>query len=152
MNAISKVLGGLVPSFFQRPDRIQVAALCWRDGDAGREVLMITSRDTGRWILPKGWPMDGRDAAQSAMGEAWEEAGVAEGEIEAAPLGTYAYDKVLDGGVPTRVQTRVFAVKVVRMDADYPEAGERRREWMTPAAASRQVAEPELARILADFR
>ncbi len=54
---------------------------------------MITSRDTGRWILPKGWPIDGLDEAGSALQEAWEEAGVKDGRIANAPIGTFDYQK-----------------------------------------------------------
>ena len=60
----------------KRPNRLQVAALCYRTGADGKEVLMITSRGTGRWIIPKGWPVEGKDGPASALQEAWEEAGV----------------------------------------------------------------------------
>ena len=60
-----------------RPERHQVAALCWRMGQGGAvEILLVTSRDTGRWVIPKGWPMDGKSASAAAAREAWEEAGV----------------------------------------------------------------------------
>ncbi|TMV51704.1 NUDIX hydrolase, partial [Thioclava sp. BHET1] len=73
----------------QRPKRLQVAALCFRGGGAATEVLLITSRDTGRWVVPKGWPMRGLDAAGAARQEAWEEAGVM-GRIAAEPVGRFS--------------------------------------------------------------
>ncbi len=76
----------------------QVAALPFRVGADGRiEVLLITSRDTGRWIIPKGWPMAGRKAHQAAEREAYEEAGL-EGQIAANPVGRYHYQKRFDHG------------------------------------------------------
>ncbi|MEN9850080.1 MAG: hypothetical protein RL128_243, partial [Pseudomonadota bacterium] len=60
--------------------RTQYGALCWRMHRGKVEVLLITSRDTGRWVIPKGWPIDGLAPAQTAAREAWEEAGV-EGDI-----------------------------------------------------------------------
>ena len=69
-----------------RPRRLQVAALCFRRTDTGCEVLLVTSRDTGRWVIPKGWPMEGKSSAESAAQEAWEEAGVHQGQFDEAGL------------------------------------------------------------------
>ena len=76
MNAkIGAVLRDVVGPMFRRPRSLQVAALCHRRTKAGqKEVLLVTSRGTGRWILPKGWPMRGKSDAQAAAQEAWEEA------------------------------------------------------------------------------
>ena len=59
------------------------------------QVLLVTSRGSGRWILPKGWPMDGKTPAASAAQEAWEEAGV-DGTPDSRPLGLFSYNKSLD--------------------------------------------------------
>ena len=88
---------------WQRPKRLQVAALCYRETPKGKQVLLITSRDTGRWIVPKGWPVDGLDGAEAALQEAWEEAGVSKADIESAPMGYYDYNKRLDHGLTTPV-------------------------------------------------
>ena len=72
----------------------QYAALPWRYAGSGREVLLISSRDTGRWVIPKGWPISDLDPSASAAREAWEEAGV-RGKTETEPMGLYSYDKVL---------------------------------------------------------
>ena len=53
--------------------RTQFAALCYRIKRGKVQVLLVTSRRTKRWIVPKGWPMEGRTPADSAAQEAWEE-------------------------------------------------------------------------------
>jgi 8-oxo-dGTP pyrophosphatase MutT (NUDIX family) len=142
----------LVLPMLRRPRSRQVAALCWREGgDTGsREVLVITSRDTGRWVIPKGWPIEGLTGSETALTEAWEEAGV-KAEIAEDPVGNYAYDKGLDGGLglPTRVD--VYAARVTSLADDWPERAERTREWVTPAEAALRVAEPELKAVLQAF-
>jgi 8-oxo-dGTP pyrophosphatase MutT (NUDIX family) len=138
----------LVRPLFRRPRRLQVAALCYRGNDVCKEVLLITSRGTGRWIIPKGWPIDGKDAPSAALQEAWEEAGVRSGRVTREAVGVYCYEKELSTGLPVSVETLVFAVEVNQIEADYPEAGERRRKWVSPAAAANMVQEPELQQIL----
>lgn len=145
--AWSEFLGPL----FQRPKRLQVAALCYRRGKAGKEVLLITSRDTGRWILPKGWPIDGLDEAGAALQEAWEEAGVREGRIAKVPIGTFEYKKRFDGGAEATCRTQVYPVEVGKLARDFPEREERRRKWVSPARAAEMVDEPELQDMLRDF-
>ncbi|MBQ2259938.1 MAG: NUDIX hydrolase [Loktanella sp.] len=138
--------------FFRRPARLQVAALCYRQGKAGKkEVLLITSRGTGRWIIPKGWPIDGKDAAGAALQEAWEEAGVRSGRVISGAVGVFSYEKELSTGLPVQVETLVFAVEVSKLDADYPEVTERRRKWVSPMKAANMVQEPELRQILRDM-
>ena len=77
----------------------QYAAIPWRIGTAGkREVMLLTSRETRRWVIPKGWPMKGKKPAQAAAQEAYEEAGLV-GEIAGKrPIGTYHYSKRTDQG------------------------------------------------------
>lgn len=128
-----------------RPPRLQAGAVC-RDPASG-EVLLITSRDTGRWIIPKGWPMPGRTLAQAALQEAWEEAGV---RAEAAEdLGIYHYDKTQDRGFAIPVEVRVFLVPVDALADCWPEQPQRTRRWFAPEKAAGLVAEAELAAMLA---
>ncbi|MCI2395353.1 NUDIX hydrolase [Aliiroseovarius sediminis] len=136
---------------FQRPNRVQVAALCYRGKGDDKEVLLITSRGTGRWILPKGWPMDGMDAAEAAREEAWEEAGVAEGQLNRAPIGAFASEKEMDHGGIAQCTTSVFPLKVVKLVDDFPEAGERKRTWVTADQAAEMVREKELQDLLRKF-
>ncbi|MGG7565973.1 NUDIX hydrolase [Rhodovulum sp. DZ06] len=134
-----------------RPARYQVAALCWRDGPSGPEILLVTSRDTGRWVLPKGSPKRGRKGSEMAAEEAWEEAGVIPADRPARDIGAYRYDKRLEGGLTERTEVEVFAFEVAALAEAFPEAHERRREWMTPAAAAASVDEPDLAALLRGF-
>ena len=149
-NALKKAWADFLRPLLKRPRRLQVAALCYRqnDDDAAKSVLLVTSRDTGRWIIPQGWPIAGLDAPGAALQEAWEEAGVREGRVTGAALGSYGYDKQLASGLPVPVETLVFPVAVDRLEDDFPEAAQRSRTWVSPAAAADMVREPELRDIL----
>lgn len=129
---------------------MQYAALCWRDIGAGLEVLLITSRDTGRWVLPKGWPMPGLAPEMAAAQEAWEEAGV-EGKVHPVGLGRYGYMKEMgdDRAIPCAVV--VYSLQVSGLADRFPERAERRREWFTPDAAANLVRELELAGLIRGF-
>lgn len=129
----------------RRPPGLQVAALC-RDSESGK-VLLITSRGTGRWIVPKGWPMPGRSLAQAAKQEAWEEAGVC-GEIGEVQIGSYVYDKVQDEGFSVPLQVKVYPLAVQKLASDFPEHDQRRRVWFDPAEAATLVDEPGLRKLL----
>lgn len=128
----------------------QYAALCFRlRGKDMHEVLLITSRDTGRWIIPKGWPMKGRSGAECALREAFEEAGVA-GRPSATPIGVYSYNKVLPNGAQPCIVT-VYPVEVTQLSKDFPEKGQRTRKWFKPKKAAGKVDEPELRSLLETF-
>jgi 8-oxo-dGTP pyrophosphatase MutT (NUDIX family) len=136
---------------------MQYGALCWRmapaqagDGDKGLEVLLITSRDTGRWIIPKGWPMQGLAPEAAAAQEAWEEAGV-QGETDPVCLGRYGYQKCLSVTAQVPCAVAVYGLRVADLATTYPEVRERRREWFTAAEAAERVDEPDLARLIAAF-
>ncbi|WP_170332635.1 NUDIX hydrolase [Ruegeria arenilitoris] len=133
---------------FLRPKRVQFAALCTREKESGPEVLLITSRDTGRWIIPKGWPMDGKDGAETALQEAWEEAGVRAPSPAKEPIGYFTYDKILKDGSALPVLTSVYRIEVQDLADSFPEADERKRVWLAPAIAAERVNEPELRDIL----
>ncbi len=125
----------------------QVAALCWRMRKSLVQVLLITSRDTGRWVIPKGWPIAGLTSASAAAREAWEEAGV-EGRVQETAIGAFGYDKLalMEVTVPCRVT--VHALRVRDLKTRFPEAGQRRRVWFPALAAADLVAEPELQTLL----
>lgn len=128
-----------------RPPAMQVAALCICP--ATSRVLLITSRGTGRWIIPKGWPMPGRSLAQAAMQEAWEESGV-QGEVSETPIGRYHYDKEQDRSFAIPIDVRVFPVTVSALADDFPEAAQRKRQWFTPLEAAELVDETGLKQLL----
>ncbi len=112
------------------------------------EVLLITSRDTGRWIIPKGWPIDGLKSSEAALREAWEEAGVRNSTAKSDPIGTYNYDKVMRAGLPVPVETLVFSVDVKDISSEFPEAHQRQRQWLSPDDAANLVNESGLKAIL----
>lgn len=128
-------------------EHVQVAALCTRQKGGKTQVLMIRSLDTGRWILPKGWPMAGRTLAGAALQEAWEEAGV-KGTVAENPIGDYAYDKIAGNGQAKPCRVSVYMVAVDKLADAFPEADKRKRKWMAPSKAAQAVAEPELRDIL----
>lgn len=131
--------------------RTQYGAICWRMHKSGIQVLLVTSRDTGRWIIPKGWPIEGATDAGSAEREAWEEAGVL-GQILPLCLGVYAYDKVVIPGRSIPCVVAVYPLRVTELKKRFPERKQRRRKWFALEDAVRKVAEPELRQILAEFR
>lgn len=135
-----------------REPRAQFAALPWRRAGGGEvEVLLITSRETRRWVIPKGWPIKGKSSAKSAAQEAFEEAGV-KGKVTKRPVGAYAYDKRLKNGRLQHVRVAVFALQVDAEAKAYPEIGQREKAWMPLAEAARLVDEPELMVLLATFK
>jgi len=132
------------------PCRVQVAALPWRLGKDGVEVMLITSRGSGRWVLPKGWPEAGETLWDSAAREALEEAGV-EGAIGHAAVGRFFYSKVLGNGMEWRCEVPVYPLEVDREAKRWPEKGERTRRWFTASQAAGLVREPELGELIAAF-
>jgi len=127
----------------------QVAALCWRASPL-LEVLLTTSLSSRRWILPKGWPVEGLSLAQSAAREAMEEAGVI-GRAAQAPLGHYHYLKTKSDGTILPCRVSVFALAVGGQHREWAEKGARELAWLPLAQATRRVSEPGLAQILRDF-
>lgn len=129
--------------------RIQYAALPFRAGPDGNvQVLLITSRDTGRWVIPKGWPMRGKKPREAAAREAFEEAGV-EGVIAGKrAVGSYHYSKALPDGEHVLCEVKVFLLLVERERTDFPEHGQRQISWLAPEAAAALVDEGGLSEII----
>ncbi|MCE8508160.1 NUDIX hydrolase [Ruegeria pomeroyi] len=138
----------LVRPMFLRPKRTQVAALCLRPTIGGPEVLLITSLDTGRWIVPKGWPIEGLSGPETALQEAWEEAGVRRARVEDEPIGTFGYGKRRKNGTVEPVETYVYRMLVDEISEIYPEAGRRQLRWVVPSEAANMVQEPQLQDLL----
>ena len=115
------------------------------------EVLLITSLNSKRWILPKGWPEPELGPAENAAREAFEEAGVM-GTISAEPIGSYHYlkERKDGGGIPCRVE--VFALAVTKQLDDWPEKGSRELLWLPLDQAAARIAEPSLRQMLKNFR
>lgn len=129
---------------------MQYGALPWRVVDGTLEVMLITSRDTGRWIIPKGWPLEGMSPAHSAAQEAWEEAGIT-GAITRKPLGRFRYLKVLGEEDAVECVVHVHAMEVGEEHANWPEKNQRKRQWFLRHEAADLVNEPELRRIVLGF-
>jgi 8-oxo-dGTP pyrophosphatase MutT (NUDIX family) len=140
----------LPPRRLARP-LLQVGALVYRPGRMGPQILLITSRETRRWVIPKGWPHKGLSLPRSALKEAWEEAGV-RGAVAHHPVGLFSYDKRSLIAPPLLVTVSVYPVRFVSQDARWPEHGLRDLDWVAPAEAARRVHEAGLAEILHRFR
>jgi 8-oxo-dGTP pyrophosphatase MutT (NUDIX family) len=135
----------------RRGPRQQFAALPWRRNEAGAvEVLLITSRETRRWVIPKGWGKKGEPATVAAAREALEETG-AGGRVGEAALGQYRYQKLLKSGRLQRVRVAVYALEVVHEHEDWPEKAVREKLWTSVAEAATLVDEPELKALIAGF-
>ena len=128
----------------------QFAALCYRIVKDKPEILLVTSLGTGRWIIPKGWPSDGMTPVESALTEAWEEAGV-RGRISGPCIGLFSYQKRMTNKDDLPCVAMVYPVRVKSLADEYPEKGQRKRKWLSPKKAASRVDEPELAYILRSF-
>lgn len=119
--------------------------LSWEDGEP--RVLLVTSRETRRWVLPKGW-MEKRLAPHAlAAKEAFEEAGVL-GSVERRPVGRYDYLKRGPRARVTLCSVQVFALRVERVLDEWPERNQRERRWFSPAEAAMAVEEGGLVTLL----
>jgi 8-oxo-dGTP pyrophosphatase MutT (NUDIX family) len=138
------------PAPDDRPERRQVAALPWRRGADGVEILLITSRETRRWVTPKGGRMSGKTDAEAAAQEALEEAGV-EGVTGGRPLGSFRYLKVLKRRAARWCVVDLYALEVTVEHPDWQERAERERVWLPRDEAARRVDEPDLRALIAAF-
>jgi 8-oxo-dGTP pyrophosphatase MutT (NUDIX family) len=131
--------------------RVQHGALPYRLGpDGAVEILLVTSRETRRWIIPKGWPIKGLKPSKSAAREAYEEAGV-RGAVSPKSIGSFVYDKWLEDGVSVPCEVSVFPLKVERQHKSWPERRERETRWLAPEEALDLLGEPGLRDVVARF-
>lgn len=131
---------------------IQSGALPWRLKRSKKkpEVLLVTSRRSGRWMIPKGWPMPGKSLADSAAQEAFEEAGI-KGRIDATPIGSFRHVKqhLLFGTIEVDIFVHPLAVE--RELGNWPEKGERNRKWFAIDEAAERVQSYELKLLIVEF-
>lgn len=127
----------------------QSAALPYRWSRYGLQVLLVTSRATRRWVVPKGSVKADLGPSASAALEAYEEAGV-DGRMSRRCLGIYGYAKK-NGRRGQLCLVEVYPLRVLRVLPVWPECRQRRREWTTFAVASVRVHEPALKRILLSY-
>jgi len=136
----------------RRARRIQYGALPYRIAKTGSlELLLVTTRQTKRWIIPKGWPVKGLKPAKSAAREAYEEAGI-RGAISAKPIGTFSYKKRLEeDGFTVPCEVRVYAMSVRRQLKSWPEAYERDSRWFEPVHALSALKDEGLRELISLF-
>jgi 8-oxo-dGTP pyrophosphatase MutT (NUDIX family) len=130
---------------------VQSGVLPWRLKRRKKaEVLLVTGRRSGRWMIPKGWPLPGKSLAYSAAQEAFEEAGI-KGKVDPRPIGTFRHVKqhLLFGRLEVDILVHPFAVR--RELADWPEKGERSRKWFAFDEAATQVDSDELRNLIVQF-
>ena len=125
----------------------QIAALPFRNRRGKVGVLLVTSRETKRWVIPKGWPMEGHTDYNAAKIEAFEEAG-AEGRIGTTAIGAFAYVKRLKDGASKLCHVAVYPLNVSGLARNWPEQKQRERRWFSAEAAAELVAEPQLKEII----
>lgn len=130
--------------------RTQFAALCYKMKGGEPRILLVTTRDRGHWMIPKGWPLDGKSPVDTALIEAWEEAGV-KGKVTGPCLGLFSYVKEAGRAGTMPCAAMVFPVLVEKMSKKFPEAGQRKRKWMKPKKAASRVKDPDLAKMLRTF-
>ena len=128
---------------------LQYAALPYRrSADGVIEVMLITSLNTKRWIIPKGWPVRGLAPRDCAAREAKEESGLV-GRISDQSIGVYEYDKRLPDDTVVRCTVETFALEVEEQLTSWPEQGRRQTRWFALQAAADAVEEPELSALIA---
>lgn len=129
--------------------RIQAAALPWRRTDGGIEIMLVTSRGRGHWLLPKGWPDRNERLHDTASREAYEEAGL-KGVVAAQEFGRYFYHKRVAASA-IACEVSVFPLRVVRVTDKWKESGQRSRKWMGSSEAMEAVLQPDLRALIAAF-
>jgi 8-oxo-dGTP pyrophosphatase MutT (NUDIX family) len=127
--------------------RVQIAAMPMRrTGDGVLEIMLVTSRTTRRWIVPKGWPIKGLKDADAAAREAYEEAGVV-GTIERKPAGRYTYWKrMADHFVLCTVKVYLLAFELQL--PSWAEQNQRQCRWFAALDAADLVDEPGLSTVI----
>lgn len=134
----------------RREPLTQYGALPFRLEEGEPQVLLVTSRETHRWIIPKGWPERRMAPYEVAAMEAFEEAGV-RGQVAPDPIGSFTYRKRLKSGKQMRCRVTMFLLRVEEELDEWRERAERERSWMPPAEAARKVQEEELVAFLQTF-
>jgi 8-oxo-dGTP pyrophosphatase MutT (NUDIX family) len=155
MKALKQITQAVAKSYSRSVTReqqgeypIQTAALPWRLASNKRiEVLLVTGRRSGRWMIPKGWPMPGKTLAEAAEQEAFEEAGVS-GTIDPKPIGTFRHVKTQMAYGEIEVDIVVHPLWVDREFSKWPELGQRKRKWFSAKEAAKRVHSPELSELI----
>jgi 8-oxo-dGTP pyrophosphatase MutT (NUDIX family) len=129
---------------------VQFGVLPWRRTPDGVQVLLVTTRNTRRWIVPKGWPETGRTPQECAAQEGYEEAGV-KGAVTGESIGAFSHRKQLKSGQMVTCRIRVYSMEVSDVADDWPEKSARETKWCLVAEALTLVDDPGLRRLIAKF-
>ena len=127
---------------------IQYGVIPYRRSAGGIEIMLVTSRTSGRWIIPKGWPAEGFAPHLSAAKEAYEEAGLV-GTVGETVVGTFLH---LKSATRQRLSVQVFPMEVLQELDQWPERFQRRRQWFNPDQAANAVNDTSLRRLIRSFR
>ena len=152
MNLYSKikVSRGSDKSSFKEKVFHQIGALCYRLTDKNLKILLISSRRSKRWIVPKGWKVEKMSNRKSVALEAWEEAGV-QGRVSERSIGTYYYRKRTSNNDFLTCAVKVFSLQVKATKKKFPERGQRKLKWVHSTMAIDLVTEPELKTVIKNF-
>lgn len=112
--------------------------------------MLVTSRETKRWVIPKGNPSPGLAPHTAAAAEAEEEAGVC-GQVCPTPIGSYRYRKRRGSGASLMMDVDVFPMAVTRELPAWKEQTQRERRWFSLADAAGAVEEPDLRELIRSF-
>jgi 8-oxo-dGTP pyrophosphatase MutT (NUDIX family) len=134
----------------KKKSKRQSAAAVFRGSGDERELLLVTSRDTGRWIVPKGWIEDGEDGAEAALRETWEEAGLIGEVLPGGPVGHYRYIKQRQRRGDAICDVDVYLLTLREERDQWPEKGQRRRKWFPIATAIGLIGEDGLKEVIRD--
>ncbi len=130
--------------------RQQYAALPYMQSGERVDVLLITRRRSGRWIIPKGWPEAPLSGPELAALEAYEEAGL-KGRIGKKSIGSFSYIKQLEDGSKIKCEVTVYPLRVNAQYLDWPEKGQRQLRWLKKKKAVELIEELELAALIKKF-
>lgn len=127
---------------------VQVAAIPMRRARNGTwQVLLVTTRETQRWVVPKGWPWVDVPNHEAAAREAWEEAGI-KGCIQDRACGTFVYDKRRQDNELVPVRVLAYLMEVSEEMEDWPEREQRKRAWFDLDDAVDAVGDCDLKSLL----
>jgi 8-oxo-dGTP pyrophosphatase MutT (NUDIX family) len=130
---------------------VQYAALPYRATESSDiEVLLVTSRTTKRWIIPKGWPLAGKPPHATAAREAFEEAGLI-GRVTKRPIGSFSYVKRVKSGAGIECEVHVFPMEVTAQKRNWPEKGKREVQWFSTTDAAATIQDPVLRKLIKSF-
>ncbi|MGD9783313.1 MAG: NUDIX hydrolase [Hyphomicrobiaceae bacterium] len=135
---------------WREPKLRQVAALPYVAGPEGVWICLVTSRGSGRWILPKGWPKKKLPDPDLAAREAWEEAGLS-GQIERVPIGHFVVRKRLHVFAAPRCRVDVYPLAVETQALTWPEQAQRKLMWFPASEAAETVSDKGVVPLLAEL-